>query len=105
MAVDTIQTKTGSNFTNSLRVFLFTDSSKKEISTSYIYTLTRSGATFTGDITNIVRAWKNNVDNQGMLIRASSELRGVEIFSVKGSNAANLSDRPKLEIIYGRKKY
>lgn len=105
LAVDTIQTKTGSNFTNSLRVFLFSDSSKKEISTSYIYTLTRSGAAFTGDITNLVRAWKNNVDNQGMLIRASSELRGVEIFSVKGSNAANLSDRPKLEIIYGRKKY
>lgn len=105
LTVDTIQTKTGSNFTNSLRVFLFSDSAKKEISSSYIYTLTRSDANFTGDITNIIRAWKNNVDNQGMLIRATSELRGVEIFSVKGSSAADVSQRPKLEIVYARKKY
>lgn len=105
LTVDTIQTKTGSNFTNSLRVFLFSDSAKKEISTNYIYTLLRSESKFAGDITNIVRAWKNNVDNQGMLIRASSELRGVEIFSIKGSNASNIADRPKLEIVYARKKY
>lgn len=67
--------------------------------------MTRSGANFTGDITNIIRAWKNNVDNQGMLIRATSELRGVEIFSVKGSSATDVSQRPKLEIVYARKKY
>jgi hypothetical protein len=105
LTVDTLQTKTGSNFSNSLRVFLFSDSAKKEINTSYLYPLNRSGALFTGNLTDIVRAWKNNVDNQGMLIKATSELRGVEIFSVKGSNAADISQRPKLEIVYSRKKY
>jgi hypothetical protein len=105
LTVDTLQTKTGSNFSNSLRVFLFSDSAKKEINTSYLYPLNRSGALFTGNLTDIVRAWKNNVDNQGMLIKTTSELRGVEIFSVKGSNAADISQRPKLEIVYSRKKY
>ena len=104
LTVDTSQTKTGSNFTNSLRVFLLDDSSKNELNTNYIYTLKRSGATYTGEITNILRVWNNNVSNEGMLIKASSELRGIEIFAIKGSNAAEISKRPKLEIVYSRKK-
>jgi hypothetical protein len=39
-----------------------------------------------------------------MLIRATSEQRGIEIFAIKGSNSANLLQRPKLEIVYSRKK-
>ncbi len=104
LTVDTSQTKTGSNFTNSLRVFLLDDSSKNELNTNYIYTLKRSAATYTGEITNILRVWNNNVSNEGMLIKASSELRGIEIFAIKGSNAAEISKRPKLEIVYSRKK-
>lgn len=105
LTVDTVETKTGSNFSNSLRVFLLSDSAKNEINTSFLYGLNRSGTTFSGDITNIIRAWKNNIDNQGMLIRATSELRGVDIFSVIGSNAADTTKRPQLEIVYSRKKY
>ncbi len=104
LTLDTLQTKTGSNFINSLRVYLLTDSVKNEISDSYLYTLSRNGATFTGEVTNLFRAWNNNVDNLGMLIKASSELRGVEIFAIKGSNAANILERPRLEIVYSRKK-
>ncbi|HEX7356431.1 MAG TPA: hypothetical protein VF270_01830 [Ignavibacteriaceae bacterium] len=104
LTLDTLQTKTGSDFTNSLSVYLFSDSAKREINTNYLYALNRSGSTFTGTITNIVRAWNNNVDNQGMLIRATGEQRGVEIFAIKGSNSANVLQRPKLEIVYSRKK-
>ncbi|MDP2366031.1 MAG: hypothetical protein Q8M94_19945 [Ignavibacteria bacterium] len=106
LTIDTLLTKTGSSFENSLRVFLLSDSSKNEVNTNYFSTLSRSGAAFKGGITNIIRAWNNNVKNEGMLIKATSELFGVEIFALKGSNAANLSDRPKLEIIYtpGSKK-
>lgn len=100
--VDTLQTKTGSSFTNSLRVFLLDDSIKNELNTNYVYTLSRSGATYKGDITNILRAWNNNVSNEGMLIKATSESRGIEIFAIKGSNAANISERPKLEIVFSR---
>ena len=102
LTVDTLQKKTGSSYTNSLGVVLLTDSSSNEVNTNYFYTLYPNGATYSGNITNILRAWNNNVSNQGILIKASSELNGVEIFAIKGSNAANVSDRPKLEIVYSR---
>ncbi len=102
LTVDTLQKKTGSSYTNSLGVFLLADSSSNELNTNYFYTLYPNGATYNGNITNIVRAWNNNVSNQGILIKASGELNGVEIFAIKGSNAANVSDRPKLEIVYSR---
>lgn len=102
LTVDTIQTKTGSSFTNSLRTYLLADSSKDSVNANYAYTLSRSGSTFSGEITNIVRVWNNKVSNQGMLIKATGELRGIEIFAIKGSNASNISDRPKLEIVYTR---
>ena len=102
LTVDTLQTKTGSSFENSLRVYLLNDSSKNELNTNYGYTLSRVGSKFKGEITGIIRAWNNNIKNEGMLIKATSELFGVEIFVLKGSNASNISDRPKLEIIYSR---
>ena len=37
-----------------------------------------------------------------MLIKATGELFGIEIFALKGSNAANVSERPKLEIVYSK---
>lgn len=103
--IDTIETITGTNFSNSLRASLLSDSSKNEVNNNFSFTLKRNANTFAGDITNMIRAWKNNTENKGMLIRASSEFRGVEIFAIKGSNAVSLSDRPKLEIFYSRKKY
>ena len=102
LTADTLQKKTGSSFTNSLSVFLLADSSSNELNTNYSYSLYPNGARYSGNITNILRAWNNNVSNQGILIKASSELNGVEIFAIKGSNAANVSDRPKLEIVYSR---
>jgi len=105
LTIDTLETKTGSSFVNSLRVYMLTDSAKKEVSKDYLYTLSRSGNTFSGRVTEMFRAYsKNSSLNQGLLIKSSGELRGVEIFAVKGSNAANLLERPKLEIVYTRKK-
>ena len=102
LTVDSLKTKTGSNFTNTLTTFLLTDSSKNELNTNYVYTLKRSGETYTGEITNIVRAWNNNVTNQGLLIKSTVEFFGLEVFTVKGSNASMLSQRPRLEIVYSR---
>lgn len=104
LSVDTLQTKTGNSFTNSLRVYLIADSSTDSIYTSFAYTLSRIKATYTGEITNIVRGWKdNNISNEGMLIKATNELNGVEIFAIKGSNATDISERPKLEIVYSKR--
>jgi hypothetical protein len=104
LTVDTLATKTGSSFTNRLSVYLLADSAEKEVNTDYLYPLNRSGATFTGDITNIVRAWNNRVDNQGLLIKSTLEFWGIEIFAIKGSNAALIEQRPKLEIVYSKGK-
>lgn len=37
-----------------------------------------------------------------MLIKSSLEFWGLEIFAIKGSNAALIEQRPKLEIVYSR---
>jgi len=104
LTVDTLATKVGSSFTNKLNVYLLDDSVKNKLNTNYLYTLERKGATFTGSITNIIRAWNNSVSNQGLLIKAASEFWGVEIFAIKGSNATLIEQRPKLEIVYSRGK-
>lgn len=102
--VDSLQTKTGSSFYNALGVYMLTDSTTKTISTNYSYLLTRSGSTFTGSITGIVRAINTSGINQGLLIKTADEISGVDIFALKGSNTADITKRPKLEIVYSRKK-
>lgn len=104
LTLDSLETKTGSDYEDALLVYLLKDSTTKEINTNYVYKLSRSGNTYTGLITNIVRAINNNVSNQGLLIKPLNELRGLEIFALKGSNAADKTKRPKLEIVYSRKK-
>lgn len=102
--VDSAYTKTGSVYTNSLKVYLFTDSTDITVSSSYISVLDRNDSKFTGSITDMVRAIHNGTENQGFLVKASSDLDGVETFALKGSHASDVTKRPKLEIVYSRKK-
>ena len=102
--VDTLATKTGSSFSNRLSVYLLEDSATNKLNTNFVYTLDRSGATFTGDVTNILRAWNNRVDNQGLLIKSTLEFWGLETFVLKGSNTPLIEQRPRLEIVYSRGK-
>jgi hypothetical protein len=110
--IDSSETKTGSTFTNALYIYLFSDSSTYfssdssayGINSNYVHSLDRSNYTFTGLITDMVRAIHAGLDNQGFLVKAAGEINGVEIFALKGSNAADMTKRPKLEIVYSRKK-
>lgn len=102
--VDTLETKTGSTYFNSLRVYLFADTTSYLLNSNFVSVLNRSGATFSGDITGLVRAIHGGIDNLGFLVKAASEIDGVEIFALKGSNAADVTKRPNLEIVYSRKK-
>ena len=104
LTVDTLATKTGSGFSNRLSVYLLKDSATNKLNTDIVYTLDRNGATFTGDITNILRAWNNKVDNQGLLIKSTLEFWGLETFVLKGSNTPLIEQRPRLEIVYSRGK-
>ena len=42
--------------------------------------------------------------NEGIQIRAATYDTGLELWALKGSNASDLSKRPRLKIIYTNKK-
>ena len=104
VTLDTIKTLTGSSFTNSLRVNYLTDSISVAIDSSFSLFLERDGNTFKGSVTSFIQRNLIENKNQGLLISASDKVNGVEIFAIKGSNAASFDERPKLQIIYTSKK-
>lgn len=104
VTLDTTKTLTGSSFTNSLRVNYLTDSINVAIDSSFSLFLERDGNTFKGSVTSFIQRNLIENKNQGLLISASDKLNGVEIFAIKGSNAASIDERPKLQIIYTSKK-
>lgn len=103
LTVDTLETKTGKPYNNSLVAYLVADSSIDSVYSGLGATLKRVDATFTGKITDLVRTIGGSITNQGFIVKAASEIYGNEIFAIKGSNAADVSQRPKLEIVFSRK--
>ena len=104
LTVDTIKTITGSSFTNSVRVNYITDSTNLAIDSTFSLFLDREGSTFKGSVTSFIQRTLIESNNQGLLLSASDKLNGVELFAIKGSNAAALAERPNLQIIYTSKK-
>lgn len=100
LTIDTLKSITGSNFSNSLRLNYLTDSAKIEIDSTSIIFMSRNGNTFTAAITAYIQLIFIKKNFQGFLISSSDKLNGMELFAIKGSNAVNFNERPKLEIIY-----
>ena len=59
--------------------------------------------TYKGDITAFVQKWVFEKNNRGLLLTPQNGLNGMEIFAFKGSDASNLSQRPRLVIVYTKK--
>jgi len=98
---DSVSTITGNSYTNTLLVYLLADSTNESLSDStQILTLTGSGNIFQGNITPFIQSWVDKGNNQGLLIKAASQIGGLELFAIKNSSAANLSVRPRLQITY-----
>ena len=98
---DSVSTITGSSYTNSLFVYLLADSTTETLSDStQILTLSGSSNIFQGNITPYIQSWVDKGNNQGLLIKAASQISGLELFAIKNSSAANLSVRPRLQITY-----
>ena len=57
-----------------------------------------------GDITSFITSWITNGDNQGMVIRPASLIEGLELFAIKGSESPELSERPRLRIVFTSKE-
>ena len=104
LTVDTIKTITGTSFTNSLRVNYVTDSTSSAIDSTFSLFLDRDANTFKGSVTSFIQRTLIENNNQGLLLSASDKINGVELFAIKGSNAAVFTERPNLQIIYTSKK-
>ncbi len=104
LTIDSTETKMGANSISSLNTYILKDSSTHLIDSNYVNVLNISGNTFTGAVTTLIRALSSGLNNQGFLIKAANNYYGVEILALKGSNTADINKRPKLEIVYTRKK-
>ncbi len=101
--IDTLASITGTIFVNSLEARLFWDTTQGTYDTNQVFTLSRSGNTFQGDITHYVQSWIDSGNNLGILLRVSSQTSGLELFALKGSNAADRALRPRLQLTYTSK--
>lgn len=97
---DSLNTLTGSSFTNSLKAFFVEDSTAKEVDEGGSFTLSFKDNGYLGDITSYVRIWINENRNQGVMLRSGNDIEGLELFALKGSSAVNYSERPRLKIVY-----
>ena len=101
---DTLNSITGSSFNSNLAVYKITDSSDVTIDESRGILLGRNGNIFTGNITSFITSWINNNDNQGMVIRTASLIDRLELFAIKGSEYPELTERPRLRIVFTSKE-
>jgi hypothetical protein len=106
LTLDTLETVVGSSYINSLAASFLADSTDADSILGSV-TLSRSGSTFKGAITSFVQRWVSGdaeFDNQGILLRASDQVDGVELFALKGSSSFDALMRPLLKITYTIKK-
>jgi hypothetical protein len=101
---DTLSSITGSSFNSNLAVFQITDSSDLTINENSGILLGKHNNIYTGDITSFITSWINNEDNQGMVIRPASLIEGLELFAIRGSEYPELSERPRLRIVFTSKE-
>lgn len=102
--LDTLNSKFGSGFTNSLQAFLVTNSDSLKVDEKTPESLFRNGKRYEGNVSAFVRYWLNQKDNQGIILKAGNETAGVEKFILKGSSYPVYEERPKLEIVYTVRK-
>lgn len=96
---DTLNSIVGSGFTTNLSGHFITDSTTMKLESGSSITLTLTDDIYTGNITSYVRRWVNEGENQGILIRVSNFIEGLELFALYGSTASAVN-RPRLKITY-----
>ena len=107
LKLDTLETQTGNSFNNSILAYSLIDSTNIDSTYSSTLVLNRSGDSLylsSKSLTAFVENWIRSGDNQGLLLTINGQTNGLELFSVKGSSTANISERPKLKLTYTRLK-
>lgn len=90
----------GSQFDNSVIAYTIVNSETDSVSSSLFARLEGTGQEYSGNITTILKYWLLEDKNYGLILRPETEQNGLELFYIFGSDVADLTKRPYLEIIY-----
>lgn len=90
----------GSQFDDAVIAYTVVDSETDSVTTSLFARLEGSESKYSGYITSIVKYWLLENKNYGLILRPETEQNGLELFYLHSSEAADISKRPYLEIIY-----
>lgn len=103
--IDSSATHHGDSYTNSLTAYFAKDTSDNSYDTTSAVVLSRMDNYFTGDLVRFIQSISSGYhDNNGIVLAAGGQNLGVDIFGLKGSDAADPALRPRLVITYtGRK--
>jgi hypothetical protein len=96
---DSLNSVQGTTFINTLRAGFLRYSDSLNTQGSAIV-LTFSDNKYTGNITSFLRNWISTGENNGLLLQSGNQFDGLELFAIYGSDAADLSLRPRLKVTY-----
>ena len=96
---DTLNSVQGTIFINTLRASYLRYNDSLNTQGSAIV-LTFSDNQYTGNITSFLRNWIITGENNGLLLQSGNQFDGLELFAIYGSDAADLSLRPRLKVTY-----
>ena len=105
LTADTLNTVKGTVYNSNIVAYNITDSAAKtldSLASGVTSTLTDT-ATYVLDVTSYVQKWVREKNNQGVLLVPYSGTTGMDIYAFKSSNSNNLSQRPRLIILYTTK--
>jgi hypothetical protein len=101
LTLDTLETFPGDSSNFPIAAFIV-DSTSDSVSTPTA-AFSRNGSQFVADITAVALRWL--IDrNYGLILRTADQVDGVELFSIKGSQANDVTLRPLLTITYSTLK-
>jgi len=101
---DTTNSVLSQSGAGSIRIFSVVDSTTDSVNTSNSILMTKQDDIFTGNITSLVSDWVNNKNNQGMILTTGTQTDNLEMIAIKGSNYADLKERPQIKVVYTSKK-
>jgi len=100
LSADTLNFITGSSFSDKVKAFRITDSTKSEIDENNGVILLRQNDTYTGNITDIFSSWILNNNAQGLIIQSENIVEGLELFTFRGSDYPDSTLRPRIRVTF-----
>ena len=97
---DTVASIKSQSPINALTLYNLTDSSAVAYDSTSPIVVNLSGNTYSVNIASFVQSWVDKGTNEGILIQLYDQIDALDMYALKGSNAADRSLRPRLTITY-----